>query len=76
MTLMVTHSGINDLENASSKESSSEGEVSFYKFDMVNEVRNLTYDKLYDAIKIHSRSLCKIRNKYLDLKQVKIDLEK
>lgn len=43
--------------------------------DMISEVLNLPSDKLYEIIKIFSRSLCKLRDKYIELKKVKINLE-
>lgn len=59
----------------SSEESNSERRASTYESNTVSEVCNLSSDKFYDTIKMLSRCLCKIRNKYFDLKEVKIDLE-
>lgn len=57
------------------EENNNEGKTSFYEFNPVSEVCNLSLDKLYDVIKMLSRSLCKFRNKNIDLKKVKINLE-
>lgn len=68
MMLMATHGGVNYLESTSSIKSNSERGASSYESDTTSKVHNLHFDKIYDAIKMISRSLHKIRNKYFDLK--------
>lgn len=58
-----------------SQGSNSQGGASSYKSKTVSEVRNLSFDKLYEAIKMISRSLCETRNKYMDLNLVNMDLK-
>lgn len=53
-------------KSISSEESNSKGGASTYEFDTISETHNLPSDKLYDIIKMLSRSLCKIRNKFVD----------
>lgn len=70
MPLMTIHSY---LESRLSKESNSERGGLILKSDMMSKVHNLPFDKIYEAVKMFSWSLCKIKNKNIDLKQVKID---
>lgn len=72
---MSTHNGVDHSYNISSKESNSERGASSYESNTICEVRNLPSNKLYEEIKKSSRYLCKIRNKYIDLKKAKIYLE-
>lgn len=69
---MISHSY---LGNISSEERENEGGASTYESDIVNEVHNLPSDKICDAIKMLSRFLCKLRNKFVDKKQIKNNLE-
>lgn len=71
---MATNSGDNYSESMSSEETNVGG-ASSHEPDTVNEVHNLPFDKLYDAIKMLSRSLYKMRNKYFNLKKTKIHLK-
>lgn len=75
LTFMAIHHEEKDQDCTSSEKSNSEGGASSYESDTVSEVMNLTFDEFYDAIKLLSRSLCKVRDKYISLKKIEIDLE-